>query len=432
MPGKSQVRWWIIGLIAIATVINYIDRTSLAVMWPAISKDAGLTKDQYATIVSGFMICYALGQAVSGRIFDSVGTRLGFVLSITVWSLACAAHGLARSLAGLVAARGVLGFSEAGNWPGATKAVAEWFPRQERAFAQGIFNAGASLGAVVSAPVIALLFAWLGWKATFVVVGGLGLVWILPWWILVRATPDRHPWVSDAERAHILGVERGDPGALAANPKTSALGSARSTSWKEVLRHRQAWGLVVSRFFLDPIWWLFVNWLPIYLADRFGFDVKAIGMFAWVPYLGAVAGSLSGGWVSGHWISRGWSVDRARKRAIVVGGLLTLPGFVCAAFASTPVLAVSAMAVVLAGFQVMINNIQTIPSDCFSGKSVGTVAGIGGMSAVFGVLVFSTWLVPVLSRVSYVPVFLLGAALVPLGLAAVHFLGGEIRRVESK
>src|SRR6478736_5064149 len=433
MSARSSIRWWIIGLVAVVTVVNYIDRTSLAVMWPAISKDAHLTKEHYATIVSAFMVAYALGQAVSGRIFDAVGTRLGFVLSVTVWSVACAAHGLARSLGALMAARGVLGFSEAGNWPGATKAVAEWFPRHERAFAQGIFNAGASLGAVISAPLIALLFAMFGWQATFVIVGGLGFLWLLPWWILVRATPDRHPWVSPAERALILGTTGGG----VPSPREGMRGEgtppprSSSTSWREVMSHRQAWGLVASRFFLDPIWWLFVNWLPIYLADRFGFDVKSIGMFAWVPYLGAIVGSLLGGWVSGYWIKQGWTVDRARKRAILIGGALTLPGFIFAAFAATPTLAVIAMAVVLAGFQVMINNIQTIPSDCFAGKSVGTVAGIGGMSAVLGVLVFSTWLIPYLSKISYVPVFLMGTALVPHGLAAVHFLGGEIRRVEA-
>ena len=422
MPLRSHIRWWIIGLIAIATVINYIDRTSLAVMWPAIARDAHLTKEDYATIVATFMVLYALGQAIAGRIFDRVGTRLGFILSVTVWSIACAGHGLARSLPSLAGMRGLLGLSEAGNWPGATKAVAEWFPRQERALAQGIFNAGASLGAVISAPVIALLFGLFGWRATFAVVGGLGLLWLLPWWILARAAPDKHPWVSAEERAHILG---------SAAPGAAGPAEVRGLTWRQVFGFRQAWALVVSRFFLDPIWWLFVNWLPIYLADRFGFDVKAIGMFAWVPYLGAVVGSLSGGWISGYWISRGWSVDRARKRAILLGGALTLPGFVVAAFAATPLLAVLAMALVLAGFQVMINNIQTLPSDCFSGKSVGTVAGIGGMSAVLGVLVFSTWLIPVLSRISYVPVFLMGTALVPLGLGAIYLLCGEIRRIDE-
>lgn len=411
-------------MIAVATVINYIDRTSLAVMWPAIAKDTNLTKDDYATIVAAFMVMYGLGQAISGRIFDRIGTRFGFILSITVWSAACAGHGLINSLGSLLGMRGLLGVSEAGNWPGATKAVAEWFPRRERAFAQGIFNAGASLGAVISAPTIAILFAIFGWRATFVVIGGLGLLWVIPWWILVRATPDKHPWVSAEERAHILGDETEGKASAGAKP-------AVSLTWRQVLGFREAWALITARFFLDPIWWLFINWLPIYLADRFGFDVKSIGMFAWVPYLGAVVGSLSGGWISGHWIAQGWTVDRARKRAILIGGVLTLPGFIGAAFAGTPLIAVLSMAVVLAGFQVMINNIQTLPSDYFSGASVGTVAGIGGMSAVFGVLVFSTWLVPVLSRISYVPVFLMGTALVPVGLAALFLLGGKIRRVDA-
>jgi MFS transporter, ACS family, hexuronate transporter len=427
MSRRSHLRWWIIGLIAVATVINYVDRTSLAVMWPSISADTGLTKSDYANIVSAFMICYALGQAVSGRIFDRVGTRFGFVLSVTVWSLACAGHALARSLATLSLARGILGFSEAGNWPGATKAVAEWFPRHERALAQGIFNAGASLGAVVSAPLIALLFAHFGWRATFILVGALGFIWLVPWWILARSTPDQHPWVSPEERAHILGQSDGaDAANTSAAPGAPA---APAASLGALLSHRESWAVIVSRFFLDPIWWLFVNWLPIYLADRFGFDVKTIGLFAWVPYVGAVIGSLSGGWLSGHLMGRGWSVNTARKRVILLGGALTLPGFVAAAFAPSPVVAVLAIAVVLCGFQVMINNIQTLPSDLFAGSSVGTVAGVGGMSAVLGVLVFSTWLVPALSKISYVPVFLMGTALVPLGIAAVFVLCRQIRRL---
>ncbi|HVU34167.1 MAG TPA: MFS transporter [Opitutaceae bacterium] len=421
MPFSNRLRWVIIGLIGLATVINYIDRTSLAVMWPAISRDTGLTKDAYATVISAFMVCYAVGQALGGRLFDRIGTRLGFVASITVWSVACALHAAVRSALGLGAVRGMLGVSEAGNWPGATKAVAEWFPRHERAFAQGIFNAGASIGAVVSAPVIAALFLLLGWRATFVVVGAIGLAWLVPWLVIARSSPERHAWLTAAERAHILGDE--EPAAAeTGRPALTLTGS---------LRHRQTWAIVLSRFFLDPIWWLFVNWLPIYLADRFHFNVQEIGMFAWVPYVGAAAGSLGGGWYSGFRIRQGWTVDRARKQAIVVGGAMTIPGFLLAAFAATPLLAVLAIALVLAGFQVMINNIQTLPSDFFAGKSVGTVAGVGGLSAVGGVLVFSTWLVPALSRVSYVPVFLLGAALVPLAIASVYVFSGEIRRVDS-
>jgi ACS family hexuronate transporter-like MFS transporter len=423
MPARSHIRWWIIGLIAVATVINYVDRTSLAVMWPAITKDTGLSKDAYASIVAVFMVCYALGQALSGRFFDQVGTRMGFVVSIVVWSAACALHGAARSVAALATFRGLLGLAEAGNWPGATKAVAEWFPRHERAFAQGIFNAGASLGAVVSAPLIAWLFLLFGWRATFVVIGGLGLLWIVPWWILARAGPGQHPWVSPEERAHILGD----------TPATApAAQAAPGISWTAALGLRQTWAVVISRFFLDPVWWLFVNWLPIYLTDRFGFDVKQIGLFGWVPYLGAAIGSLSGGWYSGHLLRQGWSVDRARKRAILTGAVLTVPGFAGAVLAGSPLVAVLSIAVVLAGFQVAINNIQTLPSDYFGGRLVGTVAGIGGMGAVAGVLVFSTWLVPVLSKISYTPVFIMAALLVPVSVGALFLLGGEIKRLDER
>jgi ACS family hexuronate transporter-like MFS transporter len=411
------LRWWVIGLIAAATVINYIDRTSLAVMWPSISKDLDLTKEDYATIVSIFMIAYALGQAISGRIFDWLGTRIGFLLSISVWSFACAMHGLARSIVGYSVFRGLLGLSESGNWPGATKASAEWFPVTERALAQGIFNAGASLGAVISAPSVAFLYLMLGWKATFIVIGVLGFLWLVPWLIIYKTTPDQHPWITDEEREYI----RRGPGAAS---------TGQTLSMRALMAHRESWAVIVSRFFLDPIWWFFVNWLPIYLAEQFGFDIKHIGMFAWVPFLGAAIGSLSGGWYSGHMIGRGWSVDKARKRAILIGGVITLPSFILTAFASSPEAAVALMAAVLCGFQIMINNIQTLPSDYFSGRSVGTLAGIGGMAAVCGVLVFSTWLIPFLSRISYVPVFLMGAILVPLGVGAVFFFGGQIHRLD--
>ncbi|MBD3838219.1 MFS transporter, partial [Brevundimonas sp.] len=201
---KSGMRWVIIGMIAIATVINYIDRNALAVMWPAIASDIGATKADYALLVTIFMLFYALGQFVFGRLFDAIGVRLGFALSIGVWSISIALHALASSILSFSLFRAMLGLSEAGAWPGTVKANAEWFPPKERAFAQGIFNAGASIGAIVSAPLIALLFIAFGWKGTFLVVGALGFIWVLPWLIIYRAGPDLHPWVSAAERALIL------------------------------------------------------------------------------------------------------------------------------------------------------------------------------------------------------------------------------------
>ncbi|MGH8088753.1 MAG: MFS transporter, partial [Stenotrophomonas sp.] len=208
---RSYVRWLIVALIAVATVINYIDRNALAVMWPQISKDVGATKEDYALLVTVFMLFYAAGQFVFGRLFDIIGTRLGFALSIAVWSISIALHSVTHSILSFSIVRAMLGISEAGAWPGAVKANAEWFPARERALAQGVFNAGASIGAIISAPLIAVLFLWLGWRGTFILIGAIGFVWLLPWLIIYRAGPDKHPWVSAAERALILDAPTEQP-----------------------------------------------------------------------------------------------------------------------------------------------------------------------------------------------------------------------------
>jgi MFS transporter, ACS family, hexuronate transporter len=412
------LRWWIISLIGLATVINYIDRNALAVMWPGVSKDVGLDKSHYALLVSLFMVSYGISQSLSGRIFDRIGTRLGFVFSIVVWSVAVALHSTARSLSSFGVFRALLGFGEAGNWPGAAKSNAEWFPIKERAFAQGIFNAGASLGAVISAPLIAYSYDLVGWKTTFILVGGLGFLWILPWYIINKAVPSQHPWLSDEEKKYILEGQQ-------INNSTT---EERVLSVKELLSFRQSWSVILSRFMLDPIWWLFVSWLPIYLNDRFNFDIKQIGAFAWFPYVGAAIGSLGGGWLAGRFIGMGWSVNKARKTCIMMGSILMLPALIASAFANSPEAAMVTIFIALMGFQITINNIQTLPSDFFSGKSVGTLAGIGGTSAVFGVLI-STWLVPVLTKESYTPFFIMAAILVPIGTFMVMWLSGEIKKL---
>lgn len=417
---SSSFRWWVITLIALATVINYIDRNALAVMWPEVSKDIGADKADYALLVTVFMVAYAVGQSLFGKIFDVIGTRMGFALSIVVWSLSIAGHALVRSLIPLALLRVTLGLSEAGNWPGAAKANALWFPQKERAFAQGIFNAGASAGAIISAPLVGvLLFPAFGWQATFVIVGLLGLLWLLPWLWLYKSDPDVHPWLSEKERAYILGAD--DLGVPAwANPY--------APNMRQLLRHRQSWAIILSRFFLDPVWWLFVSWLPIYLNETFGFDVKQIGAFAWVPFVGAMLGSLSGGWFSGALIARGWSVDAARKTAIGLGCAIMLPALLLTMTAATPLYAVLLIAAILFGFQVAINNIQTLPSDWFGGGAVGSLAGISGTAAVAGTLI-TTWLVPEMTKVSFAPIFALAAVIVPLSLLSVWLIGGRIAPV---
>lgn len=416
------LRWWVIGLIAVATVINYIDRSALAIMWPSISEDLGMTHADYAILLNVFMIAYAIGQALTGKLFDKVGTKIGFVLSIGIWSLSTVFHSVARGILSFGFFRASLGLSEAGNWPGAAKSNAEWFPIKERAIAQGIFNAGASLGSVIAPPLIALLWVAFGWKIAFIVIGSLGLLWIIPWIIVNKNIPSKHPWITEKERQYIVDGQH-------QNEQTAV--NSKGLSIRQILSHRAAWSVLISRLFLEPIWWLFVGWMPIYLADVYGFDVKQIGIFAWVPYVGAAIGSIAGGWFSGKLIAQGASINKARKTAILIGGIIMFTGLLATIlYADTALKFVLIVAFVLFGFQFTIGNIQTLPSDLFYGKSVGSLAGIGGTVGVFAVIMMN-FLVPVIAKVSYVPIFGMIAAFVPLGILSVYLLARKIGPVEG-
>lgn len=417
------LRWWIIGLIFIATLINYIDRSALSLMWPSISKDLGMTKNDYAFILNVFMVAYAIGQMLSGKVFDKVGTRIGFVLSIGIWSLSTIAHSIARGVASFSIFRTTLAVSEAGNWPGAVKSNAEWFPIKERATAQGIFNAGASIGSVIAPPLIAILWAAFGWQMTFIIVGIVGMLWLIPWLIINKKLPREHPWITEEEKQMILD---GQHESEKSGEETKGL------SIREILSHRESWAVLTGRFFLEPIWWLFVGWMPLYLADVYGFNVKEIGFFAWVPYVGAAIGSLSGGVYAGKQMSKGASLNDARKKAISIGAILMFFGLVATIlFANTPLIFVLIVAVVLFGFQFAIGNIQTIPSDLFTGKSVASLAGLGGFVGVFAVIVMN-FLVPIISEISYTPIFIMIAIFVPLGVFCIHYFAREIKAVEVK
>ena len=416
------LRWWIIGLICMATIINYIDRSSIGIMWPAISEDLGMDKSDYALILNIFMVAYAVGQSLSGKMFDKIGTRFGFVISISIWGVATMLHALARGIVSFSFFRILLGLGEAGNWPGAVKSNAEWFPVKERAMAQGIFNSGAALGSVVAPPLIAILWVAFGWKMTFVFVGVLGLLWIIPWLIINKAGPDKHPWITEEEKGYIMSGQTKEV-------KDGEKEEAGGLSIRQILSHRESWAVLVSRFFVEPIWWLFVGWMPIYLADVYGFNVKEIGFFAWVPYVGAAFGSISGGYYAGRLMLAGATVDRARKQTITIGGVIMVLGLIATIlFADTPLKFVLIVAFVLYGFQFVISNIQTIPSDLFSGKSVGSLAGLGGTVGVFSVIIMN-FLIPVISNYSYTPIFIMIAVFVPLGVLSIYLLAKEIKPI---
>ncbi len=424
------LRWYIIGLIGLATIINYIDRTAINILWPYIHKDFGITesesKDALKLITTFFMIAYAIGQTVTGKLMDAIGTRLGFLVSIVGWSISIALHAFARTLLSFNIFRFFLGLSEAGNWPGAAKSNAEWFPAKERAIAQGIFGAGASLGSVVSAPFIAYLYLAFGWKMTFVGIGVLGLLWIIPWMLINKNTPDKHPWITPEEKEHILS---------SATNKATAPVATEIYSWKKLLAFRNTWAVISSRFFIDPVWWMFVTWLPFFLKENFGFDIKQVGAFAWVPYLFAAIGGLAGGFFSSWLIKKGVAAVKARKQAITIGSiimLLSLGSIVIYLdrLKDLPSVAIALISVTLFGFQFLINNLQTLPGDYFHGKNVGTVAGMGGTSAVLGTLIV-TWLVPVLTKTSYTSFFLLAALMVPLAWICIMFIVSKKNNTEN-
>lgn len=418
---KGKLRYWIVGLVALATIINYIDRGALAVLWPEISEELGLTKVEYAVIINVFTFAYAFGQTIFGKIFDWIGVRLGFVLAIAAWSIATMLHAVAGGLTSFAVFRGLLGVSEAGNWPGATKANAEWFPINERAFAQGIFNSGAAIGGIVSAPIVGLLFVFLGsWQATFVAIGILGLLWLVPWLIVYKSGPDAHPWISEEERQFILTGQR--------NKDVDDVADYAPGSG-EILSRKESWGVIMASFFLDPIWWLFVGWLPLYLNETYGFGVEEIATYAAVPYIGAMFGAWFGGLLAQNRIQAGWTVNRTRKFVIGLGGVIMLVSLLATTQAATPLIAVLLMAAILFGFQTAVGNIQTLPSDFYSGNSVGTLAGYAGTAAKLAVVGLN-FLIPIITVDSYAPAFVVGLAI--MTVLSVLVLCPEIKPLKPK
>ncbi|MDP2487280.1 MFS transporter [Pseudoalteromonas marina] len=428
------LRWWVIALIALATIINYIDRQALSVLWPDIVEEmfpdeSALERKQiYANISIVFVFAYAFGQAIFGKIFDWVGTRFGFVLSIGVWSLATIAHAFAQGVLSLSIFRAILGVAEAGNWPGAAKGNAEWFPTKERALAQGIFNSGAAIGGIIAIPLIAYLTVYFSWQMVFVFVGALGFLWLVPWLILVKAPPGSHPWISEAEREYILTGQRrvDDNGDVTGEDEEEY-----NPSTGELLSRKQSWGVIIASAAIDPIWWLFVFWIPIYLNEVYAMDVKSIGIYGWVPYVGAMFGAWFGGLLAQNRLKSGWNTDKTRKLTITLGCLIMLPALLAMANPGGPTTAVLIMAVILFGFQTAIGNVQTLPSDLLGKKAVGTLSGFSGMAAKLGA-VGLTSLVPILTADgNYAPAFIIGASLAIIAMAAVWILIPKIEPLKK-
>ncbi|MCU0246844.1 MAG: MFS transporter [Bryobacter sp.] len=387
----TQMRWAILGLLFAATTINYLDRIVFSVLIPVIREDLHLDNQGYGLVTSAFQFAYMIGFLVMGHMIDRFGTRIGYAISIAWWSFAACLHALARTPWDMGAWRALLGFGEAGNFPAAIKSVSEWFPKKDRAFATGIFNAGTNVASMIGPVLFVWMNAHVGWRSCFLITGGLGFVWLVVWWFMERA-PDKHPGVNAAELAYI----RSD------GHETEE----KRVSWAEALEHRQTWGFAFAKFFTDPVWWFYLYWLPPYLFDVRKFDLKQIGWALPVVYLMADFGSIFGGWISGYLIRKGWSIAAARKMGM---GLCAacMPLAALSVKAESPLLAISLVSLATAAHQGWSANLYTTTSDVFPKRAVATVTGIGGFLGAFGGVIFSG-AVPgyVVSHFGYTPIFL--------------------------
>ena len=364
-----KTRWHIAFLVSVAIAISYLDRQTLPVAIKAIEKDIPVTNEQFALLQTAFLVTYAIMYAAGGKLMDVLGTRLGFTLIMVFWSLACAGHGFASTLVTLAAMRLLLGMGEGGGFPAATRAVAEWFPIKERSTAMGIINAGTAIGMIVAPPLIALVLSFANWRWIFFVTGVVGLLWTL-WWRREYFPPEQHPRVSQAERQEL--------------PATEA--AAATLGWFELLRFRQTWGVVLAKFLSDAAWYFYLFWLPKYLYDARGFDIKAVGTFAWIPPAAAGIGCLVGGWFSSWLLQRHVPLNRARKialgaSAIIMPLILFVP--------SVPVAwAIALFSVAYFGQQSWSTLVMILPTDIFPKSNVGAVAGLVGFGGAMGGVVF--------------------------------------------
>ncbi|MFO1012356.1 MAG: MFS transporter [Caulobacteraceae bacterium] len=411
----SNVRWVVLTLLFLAMVINYVDRQTLAFLKPTLQGEFGWSETNYADIIFWFQATYAASYLIFGRLVDRVGSRWGFAIAFGIWQLAYIVHGWASGLGGFIAARMGLGVGEGGAFPGAIKAVAEWFPKRERAFANGLFNAGTNIGAVVTPLLIPMIVLSMGgWREAFFIVGAAGLIW-LPIWIIMYRRPREKAGVSESELAWI----EQDP----ADPPVRI-------SWLQLLRYRETWAYALGKFLIDPIWWMFLFWLPDFLGKRYGLDLKTFGPPVVAIYLLSDVGSVSGGWLSSQFMKMGWSINRARKTTMLICAICALP-VAFAANASSLWVAVAIIGLATAAHQGFSATLYTLPADVFPRAAVGSVVGIGGMIGGVGGMVFSKYTGAVLDQLgTYTPIFIVAASAYTLALIAVHLLTPRMEPVK--
>lgn len=412
---RSSYRWTILALLFFATTINYIDRQVLGILAPTLQRELGWSETDYADIVSWFSLMYGVGMIGMGRLLDRVGTRRGFAFAITAWSLAAMGHALARTAAGFSAARAFLGLGESGNFPGAVKTVSEWFPKSERALAVGIFNAGSNVGAVVAPIAVPWIALTWGWREAFVATGALGFLWLV-FWLVMYHGPTEHPRVSPSELAHI----RSDPE-----------DKVERVPWFKLLGYRQTWAFLLGKALTDPVWLFYLFWLPKFLDAGWGVKLAGLAAPLVAIYVFADVGSVAGGWFSGMLIKRGWSVNRARKTAMLVAALLIVPTLL-APKAPNLWTAVALVSVAAAAHQWWSANLFTTVSDMFPRGAVASVIGIGGFGGAMAGFFFqrSTGRILEATGGQYGVIFLICGFAYVGAWVVVHVLAPRLERAE--
>jgi ACS family hexuronate transporter-like MFS transporter len=413
-PRPSGLRWSIVWLLFFASAISYVDRQALSINAPIIRDEFGLSNTEYSYLVIAFLVAYTFGYSATGYLVDRIGARRAFTLYMVGWSAVAALHGFAAGFRSLLVYRFLLGLGEAGAVPSSMRAIAEWFPERERSMAGGIFAAGTPGGNLAAAPLVAYLTLAFGWRAAFVITGLLGALWLIPW-LRLYYPPEQHPRIDAAERDLIL----------------SGRGRSRrgDASMRDLLRHREAWGIIIGRFMMDPVWWFYVFWLPNYLTDARGFSLETIGQVAWIPFLTGMGGTVAGGWLSAWLLRRSGSLTFARKAVLFVGAagsLLGLPAaLVGEAWASVALICIVTFALCMWATIIM-----TLAADILPPDLVGSMTGLSGTGAALGGIVFTFVTGRLVDRVSYWPVFVLAATAPLVGFAILHVLMPTVRQVD--
>ncbi|MDB5678863.1 MFS transporter [Sphingomonas bacterium] len=426
-PSGSRIgryRWVIVGLLFAATAINYVDRQMIAVLKPDLAIELKWSEKDYSDIVFYFQLAYAIGYLGFGKIVDAIGARFGYAIAVVIWTIAHVAHGGVHSVTQFAMARFGLGIGESGNFPAGVKAVADWFPAKERAFAIGLFNAGSNVGAILTPLLIWAMVPAIGWRMTFVVTGIFGVAWLIAWLVIFRDSPRGNPKVGGAELAHITQ----DPADPVVKPKGL---------WTKLLLLPETWAFALGKFFIDPIWWFYLFWLPSYLGKQYHLNLTSWATPAGALALAAIylisdAGSVAGGWTSGRFMKAGMTVNKARKLTMLIAALFVLPVMFVTQLDNLWV-SVAIIGVAAAAHQAFSATLYTLPSDLVPRYAVGSVIGIGGTLGAVGGMVFTTYIGQVLTALgSYTPLFIAAGAAYFLALLSIHLLSPKLARTDVK